>query len=85
MHRHRLRVFDGDGHVIGMELGEGGLAHTMATIGADRIICASDYPHEIPPGEIVGELPEFIENPALPDEVKQKLLYTNAKRLYRIA
>ncbi len=32
-----------------------------------------------------GELPEFIENPALPDEVKQKLLYANAKRLYRIA
>lgn len=77
-------ILEGENIWFGMELEEGGLAHTIDVIGADRIIYASDYPHESPPEEIVGELPEFIAESPLSDAVKRKLLHDNAMRFYRL-
>ena len=53
-------------------------------IGADKLLYASDYPHEPPQEQILEDVPQFIENSGLSDEVMKKILYHNARRFYRI-
>ena len=77
-------VVDSDQIWFGFELEEADLGHTIAKIGSDRLIYASDYPHETPPDDIVSELPEFIASPEIPDEIKGKMLYHNAKSFYHL-
>jgi predicted TIM-barrel fold metal-dependent hydrolase len=44
---------------------------------------ASDFPHEIGPGDILHEIEEVTEAP-LADEDKKAVLRDNAKRFYQI-
>jgi predicted TIM-barrel fold metal-dependent hydrolase len=52
-------------------------------IGDESLIYASDFPHE-PTEEVLEELREFQQRPDLSDETKQRILYENAHRLYKL-
>ena len=67
-----------------MELGERSLKYVIDMIGSERIINASDYPHEPTMEDLTTELPEFLASPDFSDQVKQNLVYNNARNLYRI-
>ena len=67
-----------------MELGESSLKYVIDMIGSERIIYASDYPHEPSTEDLTSELPEFLENPDISDQAKQNIVYNNSRNLYRI-
>ena len=69
---------------VSCEMGERAMKYTVDMMGSDRIIYASDFPHEPTEEDLMTDVPEFLENPDFDDEVKGKILYHNAKRLYRI-
>ena len=75
---------DGDQIWLSLELGERGLKYTVDSIGPDRIMYASDYPHEPTHEDIVGDVPKFLADDSVDDEIKKNVLYNNAKRFYRI-
>lgn len=75
---------DGDHIWVAMELGEKSLKYVIDSCGSERIIYASDYPHEPTYEDMTAELPEFLENPDYSDEVKTNLVYNNARKLYGI-
>ena len=50
----------------------------------ERIIYASDYPHEPSTEDLTSERPEFLENPDISDQAKQNIVYNNARNLYHI-
>lgn len=75
---------DGDNFWVGFECGERNLKYTIDAIGSERILYASDYPHEPSEEEILEELPEFLDNPEYSDEVKHNIVYKNVKRFYNI-
>ena len=75
---------EGDQVWIAMELGESSLKYVIDMIGHERIIYASDYPHEPSTEDLTSELPEFLENPDISDEAKQNIVYHNARDLYHI-
>ena len=70
---------------VSLELGERSLKYCIDCIGADRIIYASDFPHEPSADELTAGVPDFLANPDYDDAVKEKILYRNARALYRIA
>ncbi|HWP35656.1 MAG TPA: amidohydrolase family protein, partial [Thermodesulfobacteriota bacterium] len=65
------------------ELDEAMLPAAVETLGADRFVCASDFPHE-PPHEFVEALEAFQARPDLPAAAKRKILSDNPRRLYRL-
>ncbi len=76
---------DGENIWVSMELGETSLKYVVDAMGsADRVLYASDFPHEPTEEALMGELPEFIESNALSDEVKRKVLHDNCKAFYRM-
>jgi uncharacterized protein len=77
----------GENFWVAMELGESALSlkYTIDAIGSDRILYASDYPHEPTNEEIKNELAEFIESNQYTAAVKQNLLYANMKRFYGLS
>jgi predicted TIM-barrel fold metal-dependent hydrolase len=66
-------------------MGEMSLKYVIDAIGSDRIIYASDFPHEPSEAEIIGDVPEFLADTRYSGEVKRKILSSNAKALYGIA
>lgn len=87
--RKRLRkkpsdYFRGDNFWVAMELGESALSlkYTIDAIGSERILYASDYPHEPTNEAIKSELEEFIDSNAYSEAVKRNLLNRNMKRFY---
>ena len=70
---------------VAMELGETSLKYVVDMIGSERIIYASDYPHEPTHEDLTGELPEFLASPDLSDEAKSNIVYNNTRNLYRIS
>ena len=87
---HKLRqapseYFRGEQIYVAVELGERGLKYAVDAMGgADRILYASDYPHEPPEEEIIGDVPAFLEDPDYDDEVKSHVLGRAARKFYRI-
>ena len=75
---------EGENIWVSMELGESSLKYVIEMIGSERIIYASDYPHEPTLEDLTTELPAFLANPEFSDQVKTNLVYNNAKNLYRI-
>jgi predicted TIM-barrel fold metal-dependent hydrolase len=63
-----------------MEPGESQLAHTIDYLGADHFIYASDIPHW--DNEFPGNLEHLRNHPGVSAEVKEKILYKNAKQLF---
>ena len=76
---------EGENIWVSMELGESSLKYVIDMVGSERIIYASDYPHEPSMEDLTAELPAFLANPDFSDEVKSNLVYNNAKTLYRIS
>ena len=74
----------GDNFWVAMELGESALSlkYTLDAIGSEKILYASDYPHEPTDEAIKNELEEFIESIQYTEAVKKNLLYSNMKRFY---
>ncbi len=70
---------------VAMELGETSLKYVVDMVGSERIIYASDYPHEPTHADLTGELPEFLASPDLSDEAKRNIVYNNTRNLYRIS
>jgi len=86
MKRKPSEIFrDTDSIWVSCEMGEMSLKYVIDAIGSDRVIYASDFPHEPSESEIVGDVPEFLANTQYSDEVKRKILSGNAKTLYGIA
>jgi len=59
------------------------LRHFSSLFGEDRLVYASDYPHE-PDAEIVEGLQGFLAREDLSQGIKEKVLRDNIKALYRI-
>jgi len=70
---------------IGCEGGEKGLAYQVERVGNQHFFFASDFPHEIGPGDILHEIDEVREYPGLTEEDKAAILAGNAKRFYQLA
>ena len=69
---------------IGCEGGEGGLAYQVERVGNEHFLFASDFPHEIGPGQIHHEINEILDHPELSEEDKGAILAENARRFYRL-
>ena len=69
---------------VSCEMGENSLKYVIDAIGSDRIIYASDFPHEPSDEQIEGDVPDFLADTRYTDEVKHKILSANAKKLYGI-
>jgi predicted TIM-barrel fold metal-dependent hydrolase len=63
-----------------LESGESQLAATVDYVGSDHFVYASDIPHW--DNEFPENLHHLRNHPDLSDEVKEKILRTNAKRLF---
>jgi predicted TIM-barrel fold metal-dependent hydrolase len=66
------------------ELEERNIKYVIDAIGPDRLIYSSDYPHEPTEEGIAAAVPDFIANAPYDDSAKEKILYSNAARLYSI-
>ena len=66
------------------EMGEKSMKHVVDFYGADRIMYASDFPHEPTEDDLTADVPEFLASNDYSDEVKSKVLYHNAKRFYNL-
>ena len=66
-------------------MGEKSLKYVIDAMGSDRIIYASDFPHE-PTEERTSRpnVPDFLADNEYSMEVKEKILYHNTKALYGI-
>jgi predicted TIM-barrel fold metal-dependent hydrolase len=69
---------------ISLELGESSLKYVIDMIGSQRLVYASDYPHEPSYEDLTTDLPEFLADPAISAEAKSNIVYNNVKALYGI-
>jgi uncharacterized protein len=67
---------------VSCEPDEDGLAHTAGVIGTDRIVFASDYPHG--DCDFPHSVTKFRKRSDISEEIKEKILWENAARLYGI-
>jgi len=65
-----------------IEPGESQLPQTIEYVGADHFLFASDIPHW--DCEFPGNLEHLRNHSVLSEEVKEKILYKNAKRLFNL-
>ena len=65
-----------------LEAGESQLAHAIDYLGPEHFIFASDIPHW--DAEFPGNLEHLRSHPDLSTDVKQKILYQNAKQLFQL-
>ena len=70
---------DTDSIWVSCEMGERSLKHVL-----DRIIYASDYPHEPTEDDLTSDIPDFLANNEYSAEVKGKILCGNAKAFYNL-
>jgi hypothetical protein len=63
------------------ELDEAALPYVVSVVGDDRLLYASDYPHDEPP-EIEERLEAFLRRDDLSRSTKQKILCDNIKAIY---
>jgi predicted TIM-barrel fold metal-dependent hydrolase len=74
-----------DGHIyFTCEVGERTLPYVLELLGEDRILFASDYPHERARPQFLHDIPGFVERTDLSDKVKEKILLHNTRRFYRL-
>lgn len=76
-------ISEGDNFWVSPELGEKFLRYTIDAMGgADRLLYASDFPHEPAPDDIIGDIPNLLNHPGYTDEEKQWILGGAARRFY---
>ncbi len=85
MKRKPSEIFrDTDSIWVSCEMGENSLKHVLDFYGTDRIIYASDYPHEPTEDDLTSDIPDFLANDDYSAEVKGKILCHNAKNFYNL-
>ncbi|MBM3487083.1 MAG: amidohydrolase [Alphaproteobacteria bacterium] len=70
---------------VSCEMGERATKYVVDMMGSDRIMYASDFPHEPTEEALMADIPDFLDRTDLDDGTKRKILNDNAKRFYRIA
>ncbi|MDP6173812.1 MAG: amidohydrolase family protein, partial [Rhodospirillales bacterium] len=86
LNRKPSEYFGPDGNIwMGMEVGEQSLTHVIDMIGSERLVYATDYPHEPLYDILTTELPEFLARDDLSEEAKANIVCNNAKKLYGIS
>jgi predicted TIM-barrel fold metal-dependent hydrolase len=82
--RKPSEYFRGGNLYFSCEVEERTLPYVVELLGEDNIFFPSDYPHERDRDEFLGDIPEFVERTDLSDRVKEKILFHNARRFYRL-
>lgn len=88
--RHKMKrkpseiIRDTESIWLSCEMGERSLKYVIDAMGADRVIYASDFPHEPTEDDLTADVPDFLADNEYSMEVKQKVLYHNTKALYGI-
>jgi predicted TIM-barrel fold metal-dependent hydrolase len=77
-------IAEGENFWVSVELGEKGLKYAVDAIGSERIMYASDYPHEPTEEDLAADLPDFLADSDYSDTVKTNVVYKAAKRFYRL-
>ena len=67
---------------VSCEVGERSIKQVMDFCGSDRIIYASDFPHEPTEDDLTADIPDFLARNELSQEENGKVLYHNAKNFY---
>jgi predicted TIM-barrel fold metal-dependent hydrolase len=67
-----------------MEVEERTTPYVIDLLRPDVILWASDFPHERERDQFGGDLPHLMARPDLSDEIKQKIVYDNPARFYRL-
>jgi uncharacterized protein len=84
--RKRLRrsprqvLCDGDQFWVGIGARERHLADCIGVMGSERLMYASDFPHEPPQGEILEEIEGLAASPHFTTPQKEQLLGKNLRR-----
>jgi predicted TIM-barrel fold metal-dependent hydrolase len=66
------------------EVEEKTLPYVVEFLGEDNLFFPSDYPHERRREQFLDDIPHFEARTDLTDRVKEKILYHNARRFYRL-
>jgi predicted TIM-barrel fold metal-dependent hydrolase len=66
------------------EVEERTLPYVLELVRPDVVLWASDFPHERERDQFSGDIPYLRARTDLPDEAKQRILYDNAARFYRL-
>lgn len=82
LERRPSEYFKSDNFWVTAELAEPGLKYAIDAIGPDRIMYASDFPHEPTEDELTGAVPEFLRRGDIADDAKAKILGSNARNFY---
>ena len=69
---------------VSCEVEERSLPYVAERMGADYLLFPSDYPHERQRAQFMSDIPEFVERTDLTDAVKERILYHNPRRFYRM-
>jgi len=69
---------------VSLELGEQSVKYVVDYVGSERLLYASDYPHEPSYEDLTTDLPEFLENAPISAEAKANIVYNNVKKFYSI-
>ena len=77
-------IRDTDNFWVSAELGEKGLKYAIDAIGSERIMYASDFPHEPTQEEMRGAVPDFLDDPAYDETAKANILARSARNFYRL-
>ena len=78
------RPFHTDAKIWSATRDKKSLKYTIDAFGPDRIIYASDFPHEPTEDAIAGAVPALIHDLDYGDALKEKILSQNARQLYHI-
>jgi len=73
-----------DNFWVSCEMGERAIKYTVDMMGSERVIYATDFPHEPTEEKLMADIPEFMERKDLDAKTKANILYHNSKRLYGI-
>ena len=69
---------------VSCEAEERSLPYVAERMGEDQLLFPSDYPHERQREQFLGDIPEFVERTDLSERLKEKILYHNARKFYRL-
>jgi len=84
LRRTPSEVIRGGNLYFSCEVEEKTLPYVIQLLGEDNIFFASDYPHERDRHQFLSDIPEFVERSDLSDKVKEKILFRNVQRFYRL-
>jgi len=76
-------ISTGDNFWVSPEMGERFMRQTIDAMGgAERMLYSSDFPHEPAPDDIIGDIPNLLNNPDYTEVEKKWILGDAARRFY---